>query len=168
VSGSGVIGRVFEQGKENMAQITIDTEMLIVALEDHGSEHEHFLNLETGEIEIVFDESVSGEIDEEFAQDMEGHPEKYRRIEPIFSGQAFDVMVDFVESLAESKAKQRLEEALNRRRPFRNFKDVLHYYPEIREDWFRFQEQAYKAFALAWLHREGIEAELRPLRHENA
>jgi hypothetical protein len=167
VSGSGVIGRVFEQGKENMARITIDTELLIVALEDHGTEHEHFLNMETGEIEMVIDGSVSGIVDE-VAQDMEGHPEKYRRIEPLFSGQAFDVMVDFVESLAESKAKQRLQEALNGRRPFRNFKDTLHYYPEIREDWFRFQERAYKAFALAWLHREGIEAELRPLRHEKA
>lgn len=151
-----------------MAPLTIDTDMLIVALEDHGTEHEHFLNLETGEIAIVFDESVSGEINEEFAQDMEGHPEKYRRIEPIFSGQAFDVMVEFVESLAESKAKQRLGDALNRRRPFRNFKDTLHYFPEIREDWFRFQEQAYKQFALQWLHREGIDGELAPLPHERA
>lgn len=151
-----------------MARLTVDTEELIVALDNHGSEHEYYLNLETGDVEIVFDEGISGETDEGLAQDMEEHPEKYRPIRPIPSFRSYNVMVDFVESLEDSKAKRRLSDALEGRKPFRNFKETLRYFPEIREDWFRFEEQAQKEFAREWLREEEIDAELRPMRHEKA
>lgn len=145
-----------------MGKIVIDAEMLTMALEDHNNEH--FLNLKTGEIEMVTDYIPEGM--EDIVQEIENCPENYARIEPIYSSRSFQVLEDFVESLPRSKVKQRLSAALDRRRPFRNFADALKYFPEVREAWFRFHAERYKEFALEWLRSEGIDAELKPLWYE--
>jgi len=39
-------------------------------------------------------------------------------------------------------------------------------FPDIREKWFRYHDEAYKEFVLSWLQEEGIEADLRPVWFE--
>lgn len=147
-----------------MSHLKIDAEDLIMALEDHSYEVAHFLDLNTGEVLPVFMEMDFDENDE-VKEQIDADPFRYRRIEPLPSSMAFNVMADFVETLPDSKASRHLANALQKRRPFRNFKDALLYYPELREEWFRFHDQQFMQLADEWLKDEGIEAELiRPIR----
>jgi len=146
-----------------MARLSIDTEMIMVALDDHGGA-EYFLDLETGEVERISPDPT--EEDEEIIEQIENNPARYRRIDPMGSSQAFQVMEDYVASLPESEAKRTISQALSRPHPFRTFKDALLSFPDIRERWFRYHDEAYKEFAVSWLEEEGIEGDLRPLWFE--
>jgi hypothetical protein len=70
-------------------------------------------------------------------------PDRFLFIQPVPSYVGYEVMSDFVYTLPEGKVSRELTRALQQRRPFRRFKDVLLNYPAIREDWFRFHEQAF-------------------------
>ena len=106
------------------------------------------------------------DLEEEFGATMKNNPDRFRLIEPIPSSQAFQVMADFVESLPESKAKGDLSRVLGRSRPFRNFKDALISFPDIREKWFQYHDEIYKGFAISWLQGEKIEADHRSVKSE--
>src|SRR4030065_1783511 len=97
---------------------SIDTEPTMMALDDHtGSEY--FLDLETGEVvRFSADPALNEDVEDEFGETMENHPDRFRRIDPIPSSQAFQVMADFVESLPQAKAKKNLSQALSRSHPF--------------------------------------------------
>lgn len=148
-----------------MARLSIDTEMLIAALEDHSFEFQHYLDRKTGEV-VMVPEGGLIEVDDELAKAMEDEPERFEHIEALASWQGYQVMADFVASLPESEAKGDLERALERRRPFRNFKEALAAYPDLREQWLRFHDRALKAAAEAWLREHDIEADLQPLASE--
>jgi hypothetical protein len=68
-------------------------------------------------------------------------------------------MEDFIDSLGDTKEADKLRDALNRRKPFRQFKDTLCDYPDLREAWFKFEQQALALLAGEWCEANGIEAE---------
>jgi hypothetical protein len=86
--------------------------------------------------------------------------DRYETVITCESGESFQIMEHFVDSLADSKAVKDLYSALSRRRPFANFKSTLTMYPDIRERWFRFQEDALVDKAKEWLDDLGIEYEI--------
>jgi hypothetical protein len=142
-----------------MSHLKIDAEELIMALEDHSYEVAHFLDLKTGEVLPVFQEMDFDENDE-VKEQIDADPFRYRRIEPLPSSVAFNVMADFVETLLDSEASRHLANALQKRRPFRNFKDTLLHYSDLREEWFRFHDQQLAHLADEWLKDESVDAEL--------
>ena len=87
-----------ENGRIAMSRLKIDAEELIMALEDHSYEVTHFLDLKTGEVLPVFQEMDFDENDE-VKEQIDADPFRYRRIEPLPSSVAFNVMADFVETL---------------------------------------------------------------------
>ena len=149
-----------------MPHLSIDTEAIMMALDDHtGSEY--FLDLETGEVvRFSADPALNEDVEDEFGEAMANNSDRFRRIDPIPSSKAFQVIADFMESLPESKAKKSLSQALSRSHPFRNFKDMLVSFPDIRENWFRYHDEVYKGFAVSWLMEEGVEGDLRPVWFE--
>ena len=50
--------------------------------------------------------------------------------------------------------------AINRKKPFRNFKDALFEFPEIEEKWFKFYSDEMTEILKEWLENEGIIADL--------
>ncbi len=156
---------LFGKRSKAMARLSIDTEMLIAALEDHSLMARHYLDRKTGEI-VVVPEGGLDEVDDQLAAAMEDEPERFEYIEALPSWQGYQVMADFVASLAESGAKRDLEHALQRRKPFRNYKEALNAYPDLQDQWFRFHGRALKAVVEAWLQERGIEADLQPLASE--
>jgi hypothetical protein len=149
-----------------MPRPSIDAETIMMALDDHSGT-EYFLDLETGEVvRFSADPAFNEDVEDEFGEAMENNPDRFRRIAPIPSSQSFQVIVDFVESLPESKAKISLSHGLSRSHPFGTFKDMLVTFPDIREKWFRYHDEAYKEFVLLWLQEEEIEADLRSVWFE--
>ncbi len=106
--------------------------------------------------------------EEELRELIETEAERYIFIESIGSNESFRVMEQFVEQLPEEKARNDLFDALNRRKPFRQFKDTLLDYPNIREKWFLFHDQEFKRKAQEWLEDHNITAELLPLLEERS
>jgi Uncharacterised protein family (UPF0158) len=144
-----------------MAGVAVDLEGIMMALEDNTGA-EYYLDLESGDVlRFSADPGLNEDLEREFGEAMENNPARFRHIEPISSSQSFQVMADFVESLPESKAKEVLSRVLGGSRPFRNFKDALLSFPDVREQWFRYHDGALKEFVLSWLRDEEIEVDIR-------
>lgn len=143
-----------------MSRVVIDAEDLIMALEYHGMALSHFLDLQTGEVLYLTDEDYM-DPDKELQEKIDEEPDRYRVIDPLPSHVGWQVMSDFVESLRPGKIQEELARAIEGRKPFRRFKDVLFDYPDTRDAWFEFEKKAFEQLAEDWLKEQGIEAELK-------
>jgi hypothetical protein len=137
--------------------LTILADELIMTFEDYRTELQHFFDRQTGEVLTVFED-----MDEEDAKQLDADPDRYLLIEPVPSSVGYEVMSDFGDTLPEGKVSRELARALQQRHPFRRFKDVLLDYPAVREDWFRFHEQAFMKIIQEWLDDHGVEVTLAP------
>jgi hypothetical protein len=140
-----------------MPKLTVNKEILLMALDDHSLEHSHYLDLQTGNILFFSD---YGDNDEEALARLEEDPDRFLTIEPVESHEAFHYMEEFVVNLPEGKARLSLSRALSGKKPFRRFKDALAEFPDLRDQWFAFQDQALLRYAKEWLEDEGVDAEL--------
>jgi len=136
----------------------IRADELIMAFEDHNPDARHFFDRQTGEVLSIFEEIM----EEEDAKLLDEESDRYLLVEPVPSSWGYEVMNDFVETLPEGKIRHELGRALQQKHPFRRFKDVLLNYPAIREDWFRFHEQAFIEIIQEWLDDHGVEVILVP------
>jgi hypothetical protein len=60
--------------------------------------------------------------------------------EPLESNESFQIMEEFTKNLEDKKLQGELFNALNHRRPFANFKDIIEN-SRYRQDWFDFKKQ---------------------------
>jgi len=112
-----------------------------------------YVHKETGEIkELPTQEMLDygdAELWEEDIKKVEEEIDKYAKIEPMRSGDSYPIMEDFADQVRDTRLQKRLIEALNRRRPFANFKNVIDN-SDVRDDWFKFKQQQYEA----WVRHE--------------
>lgn len=141
-----------------MTGLCIRADELIMAFEDYGTGLQHFFDRQTGEVLSLLEEDM----DEEDIERLDAEPERYLLIEPVSSSVGYEIMSDFVDTLPEGKVPRELAGALKQRHPFRRFKDVLLNYPAVREDWFRFHEQAFMKIIQEWLDDHGVEVTVVP------
>ena len=166
-----------------MAKIQIDEGELQMALSSGDGLQHWFLDRETGDVVFASDDAMwfSGADDEDDENDgldadedalpedpeamgrwVQRHPERFLEIPSMPSHDGFRMMERFTDSLEPGPARRALDEALQRRRPFRSFKDALASFPDIREAWFKYEERQLHQEAMDWLQSEGIDAELVP------
>lgn len=143
-----------------MTGLTVRAVELIMAFEDNNPSAQYFFDRLTGEVFPIFEDAMVEEDQERLGAD----PDRYLLIEPVPSSVGYNIMMDFVETLPEGKVRRELARALEQKRPFRRFKDVLLNYPSVREDWFRFNEQAFIKIIQEWLHDNGLEVTLVPFQ----
>lgn len=144
--------------------LRIDVGDFLYALDSHDPETEHYLDLQTGEI-ITATWGVFSEEDPEYA-DLEAVREdatRYRLIDPVPSREGWRWMRDFAEGVSDARVQERLLDAIHGSGAFGRFKRVLPSYPDVREAWFRFQEERLLEYAREWLAGESVEAELTEL-----
>lgn len=106
----------------------------------------HF-NTETGEIVQVPDQShpyVDMSLWEEDLSELEDESEKFIFIDSVSSRDGYQIMKDFALSLNKGRLKNKLLKALERKKPFRNFGDIMRYEDEMRDEWFKFKTAAYQ------------------------
>lgn len=134
--------------------LKIDREYMFFALRQHdqGMCEGWYLDTETGQVILNYDEM------EYLPKDLQENP-RYCRIEPISSRKSFRVMEDFVETVTDAAAADRLARALEGRKPFRRFRDTLLDFPDLREAWFQFEDTAHTRMAEQWCAEQGIDVE---------
>ena len=88
---------------------------------------------------IISDEEL---FEEFFGSDVEKVNEReadFIKLEVLQSFESFKIMERFVEQIDDQKFKAALENALQRRKPFRNFKYLIDD-SDFRQDWFDFKQ----------------------------
>ncbi len=107
-----------------------------------------FYHIPTGELEYYPDElrGHAGFEEEEWQETIDKVENKnyeYISFEGMESHESFRTMETFVAAIGEEKTRQRFEDAISYRQPFQNFKQLLHNYPELRQQWFDHKNQKY-------------------------
>ena len=140
-------------GSDDARVLTIDLEELTWALNsrDPLGESSHWLNLESGSILSLIGPDPDDEADSDPRDD-----DRWLSIEPIESCEAFGIMEDFVDQCGDDDLARALGQALQERKPFRRFKDVLAAHPAQRETWFAFERQTMEAIARRWCEEHDI------------
>ena len=153
----------FSQDGDEFIEVELDE--ITFALESSSN---CFVNVKTGEvvetpegIEEFDDEGHFAELREKVESDK-----TYVQIDPFPAEVAFGIMEKFVEQMSESKAKDRLEDAIHGSRPFRRFKDVLNEYLDLRNKWFEFKDEEMIYWSRWWLHKNGVEAKITTFRRD--
>lgn len=124
-----------------------------------------FINMETLEVEIHAGEDYFrfGDI-EDTAQEALINADKFLRIEHSTSSKAFEVMEAFIEIMKEGRLRSQLINALQRRKPFANFKYIIDDSP-LRQEWFRFKDEAYAEIAKEWIEENASEELKKKIRN---
>lgn len=141
----------------------------VVAVTDEASGALAVLSKEYGDAAALSADDVRA------ASETAGHPswmleliEGARRVEEGFgvrfiqvpaqrSGEAYEDMDRFIDTLSDPQLQDRLHRAIQGRGAFRRFKDTLLDYPQERVRWFAFHNAAVMDRVLEWLEEIGIE-----------
>jgi hypothetical protein len=110
-----------------------------------------FINPETLEVEDIPKGMLDGfsdfSINPEFEDEVEDEQkflhedwETYITVEPRESSESFKIMERFVDEVNDKNLKNKLINALNNRKPFANFKNIVES-SDYREDWFAFKQR---------------------------
>jgi hypothetical protein len=119
-----------------------------------------FINMETLEVDIHAGEDhfSFGDV-EDTAREAINNPGKFLAIEVLDSFQSFRIMEAFTETVKDKGLQRQLIQALQRKRPFANFKHLIDSSP-IRQNWFQFRDEAYIGMAKEWIE-ENASGELK-------
>ena len=83
--------------------------------------------------------SVTHQLNQKLEDDHSG----YCEIDRMSSSDVFQIMTDFTEQLANPTLKAELLNALNKKKPFREFKQIIDNAGNFRQEWFDFKNESY-------------------------
>ena len=106
-----------------------------------------FYNLKTGELKTVlnFDSWIGADEEpwmEEY-KEIDDNRADYFEFEGLESHDSFKIMVDFTEGVDDTRLRNNLIDALNRPKPFQNFKWQIDNSGVYRQQWFDFKKLRY-------------------------
>lgn len=122
----------------------VDLDLLSTALEDHSPTMQWWLDPRSGEV-IPKSEDLG------WVEYPDTDPDRLIAIDPVESSEAYGDMEEFVASLRDPMARDRVGRAIIGRGAFRRFKDALLEFPALREDWHRFHDALMRQRAIEWL-----------------
>jgi hypothetical protein len=105
------------------------TTLEIIAFPKDKYEREEFLS------------SIIDDIDEEEKEkykDIKQNPQNYYIIEQLSSSDGYKLMGNFTNQVSDERIREQLEQALNGKSPFANFKYIVK--QEIPKEWYAFEE----------------------------
>jgi len=104
-----------------------------------------YIKKETGEIKTVLNfeswQTDDREPWKDVLNELDKNWDKYIEIERMETHEAFNLMVDFAESVDSSELRNSLINALNKKHPFQNFKWIVDNSGSYRQRWFDFKNQ---------------------------
>jgi hypothetical protein len=158
-----------------MKKLKVDLDEIAMEIDrrdDFGSTI--LFDTETGQIVSIPDELMRA-VEEDDEEALENLPEwekdlietaksicsdeagRYEEIPKKPSYEAYDLMVEFAETVKDIHLKEKLNIALDGKGAFRRFKNVLSDYPEEQERWFAFKDERMRREVIDWLNSLDIE-----------
>ena len=109
-----------------------------------------FIHKQTEEMKFVPDFDANPYFDpetwEEEIEFLEGDLDEYLEIENMTSAESFNIMKDFIDIIDDIDVKYKLTKALQKPKPFGNFKAAIDHSGDYREKWFKFKEEAFMTY----------------------
>ena len=106
-----------------------------------------FYHKTTGEMEYYPDEDSNPGFDDEAWADViekvDADYDNYLRFEGMSSSESFRVMEGFISNIEDIPTHNAFIEAISRKKPFRQFGELLFNYPDLREQWFVYKSESY-------------------------
>lgn len=106
-----------------------------------------YYNKKTGEIKSVINpdswEGADMEPWENELEEIDENWDDYIEFDNLESHESFEIMEDFAESIDDARLQEKLFHALNKSKPFRNFKWEIDNSGEYRQIWFDFKKARY-------------------------
>jgi hypothetical protein len=106
-----------------------------------------FYNLKTGDIKTLlnFDSWIGTDEEpwEEESKEIDENWDDYFEFTGFEAHESFRIMADFAERIDDQKLQNQLINALNRPKPFRNFKWQIDNSGEYRQQWFDYKKMRY-------------------------
>ena len=144
-------------------KLNIEFEELVEAYEDSSVDHVYHIDIKNNEITYYNDAIGEPEIVKE-KLDKCSDDDRYLYIPPRLPQDKFSIMETFVYAVIKDvDIAEKFHNALERKKPFRNFKDLLYDYPELREKWFKYKYSTIKNETINWLCENNIELENQKL-----
>jgi hypothetical protein len=106
-----------------------------------------FYNLKSGEIKTIinFDSWIEADAEpwEEELKEIDENWGDYFEFKGFESHESFQIMADFAENIENYSLQNKLINALNNRKPFKNFKWQIDNSGEFRQQWFAYKKTRY-------------------------
>jgi hypothetical protein len=128
--------------------LSIDFEDLVEAFEWSDVMHHYFID--TKENTLIY---INEDLDEDAEEQLEKmQDDRYLIIPPRLPQDNFVIMEMFVsEKIQDASIAERFNQVLERKKPFKNFKDLLLDYPDLREQWFAYKDRNLRNETINWL-----------------
>lgn len=114
-----------------------------------------YYNKQTSEIKKIlnFDNWIGAdeELWEEDLKELEENWENYVEFDAMSSHDSFLVMADFIDTVDNTFLQERLVDALNKRKPFQNFKWIIDNSGKYRQRWFDYKNSRYQDWVIEQL-----------------
>jgi hypothetical protein len=141
-----------------MKKIRVFLDPILYHMEDSsGFANSQYIDLLEGE---VVSPDVSDDIDYEDVED----DDRYFYIEPITSEEGYEIMQDFAASEESDEIRNQLFDALERKKPFLNFKEALRDYPDREKAFYEYKDNRLKELLKKRLAECGYELEKETLQ----
>lgn len=143
---------------------------IVDALEFLTDEHFHFLDRQTGKVEMVsrevlgiVEESGDDEDAEEWQEDefkvaeaIFADWDRFEKLPTKYDVNEWEIMRGFAESVEPERFSNDLQNAIHGAGAFRYFKDTVRRYRR-EKDWYAYREGALRDIAIEWCEQNGIE-----------
>ena len=141
-----------------MKKIKLFLDPILYYMEDSsGFASSHYIDLFKGKV-------VSPDVDDDISYEDVENEDRYFSIEPITSHEGYEIMQDFAASVESDEIRGHLFDVLERKKPFRNFKDTLADYPDIEKDFYEYKDNRLKEILRDQLAQCGYELEEETLQ----
>ncbi|MEO6638115.1 MAG: UPF0158 family protein [Ginsengibacter sp.] len=110
-----------------------------------------FIKTDTLEVEIhAGEDAFFLEEEEDTAKDALNNPAKFLPLEAVSPHESFKIMEGYIDTVKDTRLQAVLIQALERKRPFANFKNIVDNSP-LRQQWFDYHDDAYTQLAKEWI-----------------
>jgi hypothetical protein len=86
--------------------------------------------------------ATTGEV-QEGQEEVDNNYSDYLKIDKMSSHEAYQIMEAFTDEVSDIRMRVKLMDALEKRKPFQNFKYEVDCNEEIRQQWFKFKAEQY-------------------------
>lgn len=143
-------------------KLDIDFEELIDAFEDSSVSHVYHIDTKKSEL-IYYNNDIGEPVGVKEKLDSCSDDDRYLYIPTKLPKHNFYIMEMFVYTIDDFDIAEKFHNALERKKPFRNFKELLHEYPKLREKWFEYKSNTIKNETINWLCENNIELDNQQL-----
>ncbi len=137
-------------------KLNIDFEELVDAFED--SSVIHVYHIDTKKSELIYYNDALGEpetVKEKL--DTCSDDDHYIYLPPRLPQHDFYIMEMFAYEINDFDIAEKFHNVLEGKKPFRNFQEILHEHPKLREKWFKYKHKTIKNETINWLCEHNIE-----------